>query len=105
MSSLYVNIIMKRLDFNREKSKMLKKERGIGFEEIAQIIEKERFIEVIDHPNKRKYPTQKIFLIKLKNYIYAVPYVEDDEKIFLKTIYASRAYTKKFYKKYENKNS
>lgn len=44
---------MKRVEFNKEKSKKLKKERGIGFEEIAEIIEKKGFIAIIDHPNKK----------------------------------------------------
>ena len=33
-------------------------------------------------------------LFKYKRYIWVVPYVEDKETIFLKTLYPSRKYTK-----------
>ena len=46
----------------------------------------------------KKYPNQKIFIVKLSEYIYLIPFVEDSEKVFLKTIYPSRKATKKFLK-------
>jgi len=35
-------------------------------------------------------------VVEYENYAYLVPFVEDDEKIFLKTIITSRKATKKF---------
>jgi len=54
----------------------------------------------IEHPNKDKYLNQNIFiiLIEIKNYVYLVPYVEDDKSIFLKTIIPSRQMNKKYNK-------
>lgn len=90
---------MKRVAFNKEKSKQIKKERGVSFEEIAKVITKEGFVGIISHPNKSKYPNQRMFLVNLEEYIFVVPFVEDDEKIFLKTIYPSRKYTQKYFNK------
>ncbi len=87
---------MKYFDWDLEKNKKLKVERDIGFEEVVIAIQGGKLIETSDHPNKNKYPTQSIFVIKIREYIYAVPFVEDDEKIFLKTIIPSRKLTKKF---------
>jgi len=40
-------------------------------------------------------------VVKIKNYVYAVPYVIDEKKktIFLKTVYPSRVLTKKHLRK------
>jgi len=58
-------------------------------------------LDDITHPNKEKYTNQNIFiiLIQIKDYIYLVPYVEDDTSIFFKTITPSRKMNKKYNKK------
>jgi len=48
------------------------------------------------HPNPEKYPNQRVFLVKIEDYVYSVPYVEDDEKMFLKTIIPNSKATKKY---------
>jgi len=53
-------------------------------------------IDRIKHPNPDKYPNQRIFLVKIDEYIYSVPYVEDDEKVFLRTIIPNSKSTKKY---------
>jgi hypothetical protein len=52
----------------------------------------------MDHPNKKKYVNQKLYLIEYNDYIYVVPFLinEKEKEIFLKTIYPSRDYTKKY---------
>lgn len=87
---------MKPVRYNEEKDKLLRAKRGIGFEEVSVAIETGNVMAVLKHPNKKKFPNQKIFIIKMKNYIYAVPFIETEEEIFLKTIYPSRKYKKKF---------
>lgn len=44
--------------------------------------------------NQKQYPGQQILIVEINNYIFLVPFVEDDEKIFLKTIYPSRRFTR-----------
>ena len=44
-----------------------------------------------------KYPNQKVFLVRIEDYIYSVPYIEDDDKIFLKTIIPNSKETKKYF--------
>jgi len=74
----------------------LKTERGIGFEDIQAAIEEGKILADIDHPLRSRYTNQKVFIIEFSGYAYVVPYVEDDKKIFLKTIYPSRKMTKKY---------
>lgn len=84
---------MKHLNWNTEKSLKLKKLRGISFEDIVFYIEKGDTLDDYLHPNQRQYPEQRIMVIGINNYAYLVPYVEDAEEIFLKTIIPSRKAT------------
>ena len=83
-------------NWNSEKNILLKEERGISFEQVVLHIENGDLIDVISHTNKNKYPHQKILIIKIKSYIYAVPFVEKNKERFLKTIIPSRKLTKKY---------
>ncbi len=87
---------MKRFDWSKEKNEKLKRERGISFEEIQVAIEAGDLLERTNHPNPVRYPNQKIYLVNVENYVYSVPFVEDEEKIFFKTIIPSRKATKKY---------
>ena len=86
---------MKYIDWNDEKNEMLKKFRGVSFEQVELAIALGDMVDRIKHPNPTKYPDQEVFLVKIENYIYSVPYVEDNEKIFLKTIIPNSKATKK----------
>lgn len=85
---------MKYFDWNEEKNVWLKLERSISFEEVREAIELGAILDIID--NKDKYPNQKVFIVNIRDYVYCAPYVEDNEKYFLKTIYPSRKLTKKY---------
>ena len=89
---------MKRHDWNDEKNHELQITRRVSFEDILFHIEKGDLIGIIPHPNKKKYPHQKIYLVNINDYINLVPFVEDDEKIFMKTIIPSRKNTSKYLK-------
>ena len=39
---------------------------------------------MVSHFNLEEYPNQKLFIVSIKDYTYYVPFVEDDEKVFLK---------------------
>jgi hypothetical protein len=86
---------MKYFDWSDEKNEMLKKVRGVSFEQVELAIVLGDLVDRIKHPNPAEYPDQKVFLIKIENYIYSVPYIEDNEKIFLKTIIPNSKATKK----------
>lgn len=85
--------------FNEEKNQVLKATRGISFEDIQNAIEKDDLLANITHPSKN-HPHQRIYVVEIKGYAYAVPYVINREKqeIFLKTIYLSRTLMKLYRK-------
>lgn len=87
------------INFNEEKNQLLKATRGLGFHEIIGAISKGDLLVDLAHPNKSR-PNQRIYVVLIKKYAYAVPYVINAQKneIFLKTIYPSSALTKKYIK-------
>ena len=87
---------MKIFKWNTEKNEVLLKERGITFEEIVEKINSGAKIIEADHPNREKYPNQKILIVDVDGYAYLVPCIIEQNEYFLKTIIPSRKATKKF---------
>jgi uncharacterized DUF497 family protein len=93
---------MKIFDWNADKSMILKSQRGVSFEDIIFYINQGKILAIIEHHNKDKYFDQKMYVIEIDNYAYLVPFIEEDDRIFLKTIIPSRKATKVYLeKKYE----
>lgn len=98
MMHVMYNIYTQRIfDFNSAKNQKLIEQRGISFEDAIFELENFRELDVVD--NTAKYPNQKMFVIAINNYAYAVPFIIKDNKYFLKTIYPSRQFTKKYLRK------
>ena len=75
----------------------LKTSRGIGFEDVVFFIEKGEILDDYLHPNQESYPGQRIMVISVANYAYLVPYVENEDELFLKTIIPSRKATQRYF--------
>ncbi|MCP4682657.1 MAG: BrnT family toxin [Desulfobacterales bacterium] len=84
---------MKYLNWDSEKNKILIVERGISFEEIAYLIESGQILGIEENPGR---PNQKMYILEIENYAIIVPFVENNNEIFLKTAFPSRKYTKRY---------
>ena len=87
---------MKYFDWDDAKNAKLRTERGIGFEEIVFHIERGDLLDILEHPNPERYGGQLIFGVRREDYVYLVPFVEDEHTVFLKTIIPSRKATKQY---------
>jgi uncharacterized DUF497 family protein len=87
---------MKHIDWDELKNARLKSERAICFEDVLRAIDEHRTLDDKEHPNKILYRHQRLLVVEIDDYVYLVPCVEDEEKIFLKTIIPSRKATKKY---------
>ena len=85
---------MKAYAWSSDKNDILKEERGISFEDIVLNINLGNELDIYDHPNQERYPGQKISVVLVEGYAYLVPFVENKDEIFLKTIIPSRKATK-----------
>lgn len=79
---------MKKIEFSKEKNKWLKEERGYCFDDIEDDIINENF--EIKENQSSNHEGQKVFVVIKNNYPICIPFIEDEEKIFLKTMYKSR---------------
>jgi hypothetical protein len=56
---------------------------------------------VLDHPNKARYPNQRILIVAFDGYVYLVPFIEEADHFFLKTVIPSRKATRDYLKQGE----
>ena len=84
---------MKYLNWDPEKNEILKNVRGISFEEIAYLIESGQILGIEENPGRSN---QKMYVLEIESYAVIVPFVENDNEIFLKTAFPSRKYTKRY---------
>ena len=78
------------------KNAKLRAERGIGFEDVVFHIARGDLLDILEHSNPDRYAGQRIFVVKREDYVYLVPFVEDEETVFLKTIIPSRKATRQY---------
>jgi uncharacterized DUF497 family protein len=86
----------KIFNWDPNNNQALLRDRGISFERIVFEISSGNELAVVEHPNQEKYPGQRISMVQVDDYVYAVPFVESDTEIFLKTIIPSRKATKQY---------
>ncbi|MEA3489170.1 MAG: toxin [Candidatus Omnitrophota bacterium] len=86
--------------WDSDKNNELKAKRGVSFEEILVCLENEQVLDIIRNPGTKRQD-QMVFVVRLNNYVYYVPFVEDKEGVFLKTIIPSRKLLKRYLKERE----
>jgi uncharacterized DUF497 family protein len=89
---------MKPFRWSHEKNEQLKAERNVSFEEVVLAIEADRLLDIVAHSNPGKYPNQRMFVVAVERYVYLVPFVEEDEYYFLKTVIPNRKATRDYLK-------
>lgn len=90
---------MKSFRWDPQKNILLKQDRGIGFEQVAVAVEAGNLLQIAPHQNPSKYPRQKIMIVAIDSYAYLVPFIEERDHYFLKTIIPSRKATRDFIEK------
>ena len=53
-------------------------------------------LDILEHPNRDRYANQRMFVVRHEDYVYLVPFVEDEHTVVLKTIIPSRKATKQY---------
>jgi len=91
-----------RYEWNPEKNDKLKRERKISFEQIVFHMSQGDIWKTADHPDQTNHPGQRIYFVIVEEYVYMVPFVTEDEYVFLKTIIPSRKATRDYLKGGDN---
>lgn len=87
---------MKPFRWSAEKNEMLKLTRGVSFESIVVAVESDGLLDIVEHPNVMKYPNQRVLVVSFDGYVYLVPFVEEADYFFLKTVIPSRKATRDY---------
>lgn len=87
---------MRPFRWSSDKNQQLLAQRSICFEAVVVAIETGGLLDVLAHPNPERYSGQRILVVEVNQYVYLVPYVEDDDHLFLKTIIPSRQATRDY---------
>ena len=87
---------MKPFKWGQDKNDLLKLERGLSFEQMIVAIEAGGLLDVLAHPNPAKYPRQRVLVVTSDGYVYLLPFVEEADHYFLKTIIPSRKATRDY---------
>lgn len=85
---------MKPFRWSTDKNEWLQSERGVSFETMVVAIEAGGLLDILVHPNEGRYPGQRILLVAHDGYVYLVPFVEEADHYFLKTVIPSRKATR-----------
>ena len=85
---------MKPFRWNPEKNEALKKARGSSFESVVVAVESGGLLDIVNHPNQAKYPNQRVLVVAIEKYAYLVPFMEEEDHYFLKTVIPSRKATR-----------
>ena len=92
---------MKPFRWNPEKNELLKADRGLSFEGVAVAVEGDGLLDIVEHPNRAKYPRQKVLIVSIDSYVHLVPFVEEADHFFLKAVIPSRKATRDYLKQGE----
>jgi uncharacterized DUF497 family protein len=87
---------MKPFRWSPEKNEALMQARGVSFESIVVAVESGGLLDILAHPNQAKYPRQRVLVVACDDYAYLVPFVEEDDYFFLKTVIPSRKATRDY---------
>jgi uncharacterized DUF497 family protein len=82
-------------EWSDEKNKLLKDTRGISFEDVVLSLSSGKLLDKIKSPTHKN---QECYVLEINDYVYIVPFAQDEDKVFLKTIYPSRKHTKYYLK-------
>ncbi len=68
--------------FDPIKNRELILERGIGFERVISELAANKIVDIVEHHNREKYGSQKVLILEIDGYIYAVPFIQQGNVCF-----------------------
>lgn len=77
------------IEWDEDKNRALRKQRGLSFGQVEEAIEAGRILDDVAHPAEQ-FRHQRILIVEIESYPVMVPYVQDGDKLFLKTMFRNR---------------
>ena len=87
---LWYSTVMPTYFWDEEKDALLRRTRQVSFNDVVYQIEHGGgLLDDIDHPNPALHPGQRIYIVRIGDYAYRVPFEVTGRGAFLRTIYPS----------------
>jgi uncharacterized DUF497 family protein len=83
-------------EWSEEKYALLREKHGIGFADCVSAVQAGKLLADLEHPNRERYPRQRIMIVMIDEYAWDVPYVRDGNSMFLKTLFPNRKHTARY---------
>ncbi len=93
-----------KYEWDPQKNEWLKKARRISCEQVIFHLSQGDVWKIADHPDHKKYPSQKVYFVVIEGYVYLVPHICEKQYIFLKTVIPNRKATKEYLSEQEENN-
>ena len=82
--------------WNQDKNALIKRDRGISFERVVVALEAGDILAVLAHPSPARHPGQRVYVVEIDGYAWAVPYRDEGVCRVLITAYPSRRLTRDY---------
>ena len=82
--------------WSAEKNDELKERYGFGFERILIALAEGAPLDNRSHSHRDRYGHQRQLIVDIDSHAWIVPFVQDEQTIFLKTMFPSRKATKTY---------
>ena len=78
------------------KNELLRRERGISFDDVKYHLTSGELLGDIRNPNQERYPGQRLYIVRINNGAWVVPYRQTGGYVFLYTAYPSEKFTRMY---------
>lgn len=85
-------------EWDAAKNEKLLEERGLSFDDVVKAIRTGKLLDVYDHPNKERFPNQRIYVLDIGGYACLCPHERRDKSIHLITVFPNRKATELYLK-------
>ena len=80
--------------WDNAKDERLQRERRLSFDDVKYHLTSGRVLDDILNPNQERYPGQRLYIVRINNLAWVVPYRRTGSYVFLYTAYPSDKFTR-----------
>ena len=80
--------------WDEAKDRLLQRHRHISFDDVKYRLTSQDLLDDIPNPDQERYPGQHLYIIRINNLVWVVPYRRTARYVFLYTAYPSEKFTR-----------
>ena len=80
--------------WDEAKDRLLRRQRHISFDDVKYRLTSRDLLDDIPNPDQERYPGQRLYIVRINNLAWVVPYRRTARYVFLYTAYPSEKFTR-----------